>query len=407
MHRSPVRELLKATERPEVISFAGGLPGADLLPLEAMEAASERVLGKHGQQAAQYGPTEGLPELREWIAERFSTEQVRLSGANVAMVSGGQQGLDLIGRIFLNPGDRVAVENPTYLALLSAWRPLGVEFLPVSCDRDGLRIDELHAALGRRPKLIYSIPDFQNPQGTTLALSRRRQLVRLAAEHGVGIVEDGAYTDLRYEGQSLPQLFELSREEGRAGETGSIFVGTFSKLLMPGLRVGWVVAPEVVIETLVRAKQSADLHTSSFTQWLTWELIQDDFLARHVPRLQAAYRERRDAMLLALERSMPPGVSWTVPEGGMFLMITLPEDTDVPELLRRALESKVAFVPGEDFHLGGMGRNTIRLNFSHATPALIREGVRRLGELGPLSRNGRPEATRLVRAAGRRLNPAA
>lgn len=375
MHRSSVRELLKLTARPGVISFAGGLPGADLFPLDAVREAAGRVLARAGRAALQYSATEGLGELREWIARRVSTPSWPVSREQVAILSGAQQGLDLVGRVLLNAGDPVVVENPTYLALLSAWRPLGVRFLPVSTDQDGMRVDALEACAQACPKLIYSIPNFHNPQGTTLSLERRLVLSQWLARRERVVLEDDPYGELRYEGEPLPSLAALCPDR-------VIHLGTFSKILMPGLRVGWAIAPEPVIEKLIQAKQSADLQTSTFNQHLAWELIQDGFLERHVPFLREQYRARRDAMLHALHRYLPAEATWTRPQGGMFLMLRLPCRMDGAQLLTRALtREKVAFVPGSDFHLRGAGRDTIRLNFTQARPEVIEEGIQRLGRV--------------------------
>ncbi len=379
MKRSAVRELLKLTAQPGMISFAGGLPAPELFPVEAVRRAADAALALRGGSALQYGETEGLAELRDWIAARFSRTDAPLDRSRVAIVSGAQQGLDLLGRVLLDPGDAVVVENPTYLALLSAWRPLGARFLPVPSDARGMRVDELESLLRQRPKLIYVTPTFQNPQGTTLTLERRVRLVELAHRYDVALIEDDPYGELRYEGESLPSLFDLA---GRArGHDGSVIhVGTFSKTLAPGLRVGWALAAPEVIDQLTLAKQAADLHTSTLNQGMVLELLREGALAGHLPRLRDAYRQRRDAMLAALEAHLPPSVRWTRPEGGMFLLVTLPLGWSGAELLKQALARNVAFVPGEDFHLDGAGRNTFRLNFSNATPERIEEGVKRLGE---------------------------
>ena len=391
MKRTAVRELLSLTAQPGMISFAGGLPAAELFPLEEIRRAAGTVISRAGKQALQYGETEGVSELRDWIAGRFSRPHFRLDRKNVLIVSGAQQALDLIGRVLLDEGDAVIVENPTYLALLSVWRPLGVRFLTVGSDAAGMRVEELEALFPQGPKLIYAVPNFQNPQGTTLAADRRQRLVDLLRDREIGLLEDDPYGELRYEGGSMPSLCELAAVNAAGGRMASpvIHAGTFSKVLAPGLRVGWVIAEEAVIERLVRAKQAADLQTGTLSQWLALELIRDGLLERHVPRLRNAYCERRDAMLAALEHHFPAGINWTRPEGGMFLMVTLPTDWNAGEVLVRALAQHVAFVPGADFHLEGAGGNTLRLNFSNATPELIREGVRRLGGvLQEYRRNG-------------------
>lgn len=382
MKRTAVRELLKLAAQPGMVSFAGGLPATELFPVEQVRQAGDTVLTRVGKQALQYGETEGLAGLRDWVAGQLSRPGLAVRRANVLIVSGAQQALDLLGRVLLDDGDRVVVENPTYLALLSAWRPLGAQFLAAPSDSEGMRVDELIPLLRRLPKLIYTMPNFQNPQGTTLSLERRRELIELLRSHDTCLVEDNPYGELRYDGESLPHLLELDAAE-KAGTLGGrvLYVGTFSKALVPGLRIGWVVAPEEVIEKLVQAKQAMDLHTGTFVQHLALELVLAGVLEAQIPRLRQAYRQRRDTMLAALERHFPDEVTWTRPDGGMFLLATLPAGLNAADVLKPALQRQVAFVPGDDFHLNGTGANTLRLNFSYAEPALIEEGVKRLGEV--------------------------
>jgi 2-aminoadipate transaminase len=394
MKRTAVRELLKVTSRLDLISFAGGLPAAELFPMRRVQSAFNSVLERVGGQSLQYGETEGVRELREWIARecnsRISSRAEGRNGdfeplitvENVLITSGSQQALDLIGRVLLEEGDRVVVENPTYLALLAAWRPLGVEFLAVESDADGMRTQVLETPLRQGPKLIYVTPNFQNPQGTTLSPERRQHLFDLAREHGVGIVEDNPYGQLRYGGKALPDILDLEfQSNGGVGPKNVIYTGTFSKVLMPGLRVGWIIAHPDLIEKLVQAKQVADLHTSSLNQHLVLELLRQGFIDEFVPILLQNYRQRRDAMLDALQRYFPPAISWSRPEGGMFLMVKLPESLDATGLLPAALERGVAYVPGEEFHLHGQGRNTVRLNFSNANIVQIENGIKRLADL--------------------------
>jgi len=299
--------------------------------------------------------------------------------------------------------------------LLSAWRPHGVEFVPVRSDANGMRVAELERAFGRHPKLIYLTPNFQNPQGTTLSFERRKQLLRFATECGAGIVEDNPYGDLRYSGESVPHLltletnrtfpgprFDSSSESLATNPHSVIYIGSFSKVLMPGLRVGWVIAAPEVIEKLVQAKQSADLHTNSLGQHIVLDLLTQGYLEEFLPRLKETYRQRRDAMLEALERFFPRDVSWTRPDGGMFLMARLPS-VDATALLPHALEQGVAYVPGEEFHLGGEGKNTMRLNFSNARPEQIQIGIERLGALVAEnlgSAGEQPSTARAARARG-------
>jgi 2-aminoadipate transaminase len=380
MKRNAVRELLKLTSQPEMISFAGGLPAAELFPLDRVRNALDAVLHRVGGVCLQYAETEGITGLRDWIAQHCSSPRLSLHRNNVLITAGGQQALDLIGRVLLDEGDRVVVESPTYLALLSAWRPLGVQFLSVPSDEQGMRLDAFEPLLEQRPKLIYLVPNFQNPQGTTLAVERRERIVEWLREKDLALLEDNPYGALRYEGSPLPHLIELDAAHPMASGLDShvIYTGTFSKMLMPGLRVGWVIADEAVIDKLVQAKQSADLHTCTLSQYLALELVTHGFLEQHLPVLCQAYRRRRNVMLAALDKYFPPGATWTRPDGGMFLLVTLPKQLNATDLLSTALQRKVAFVPGEEFFLNGEGKNVMRLNFSNARPEHIEEGIRRL-----------------------------
>jgi 2-aminoadipate transaminase len=383
MKSSALRELMKVTARPEVISFAGGLPAAELFPVAQIKSALGAVLAAYGGQALQYSETPGLPELRDWLARRFSNERLSVAPENVLITTGAQQALDLVGRILLQEGDSVIVENPTYLALLSAWRPTGVRFLPGACDADGLQVEPCKPLMKHKPKAIYCVPNFQNPQGSTLTLSRRKRLVALARQHAMAIIEDNPYGELRYSGSALPSLLELDACNGAGSEFESrvIYAGTFSKVLMPGLRVGWVIAARAVIEKLTLAKQAADLHTSTLSQHLALELVRRGFLEEFVPVLRQHYGQRRDAMLEALDKYFPKSATWTKPEGGIFVWATLPKRIDTGQLLPAALGQRVAFVPGEEFHIDGDGKNTMRLNFTNAPPARIEEGIKKLGRL--------------------------
>lgn len=384
---STIRELLKLLTRPEVISFAGGLPAPELFPVDEIEAATHRVLAGHGREALQYGTTEGYLPLRELLVRHMSRYGIRVTPANVLITSGSQQALDLVGRAFIDPGDTVLVEAPSYLGALQAFNICEPAYVTVPLDADGVDPDAIEREIERRrPKFLYLLPNFHNPAGVTLSLERRRRIVELAARLGVPIVEDDPYGQLRYEGEHLPPLVvldaELRRDRGiDAPGGGVIYLGTLSKTLAPGLRIGWVVAPEPVIDRLVRLKQGADLHTATFTQMVACETARGGFVDRHVRRLREVYRDRRDAMLAALGRHMPPGTSWTHPAGGLFLWLTLPEGLDSARLLPAALEADVAYVAGAPFFATGGGERTLRLNFSYCPPATIAEGVRRLGEV--------------------------
>jgi 2-aminoadipate transaminase len=382
MKSSAIRELLKVTEQPEVISFAGGLPAAELFPVERVKAATCKVLEERGAQALQYGATEGYRPLREWIARRMSRGALRLDVENVLVTSGSQQALDLLGKIMIDPGDRIVVEAPTYMGALNAWNPYETAYVTVSMDEYGLRTDELDEAFQQGPKYIYVLPNFQNPTGVTLTAERRQALLGKARQYGVPVIEDDPYGELRFEGEELPSLLSLEGEQQAGAYQGNvIYLGTFSKTLAPGMRLGWVIAPTKVISKLVLAKQGADLHTASFSQVVAYELAKDGFLDEHVPEIRRVYRERRDAMLAAMEEHFPAGVDWTHPRGGLFLWVTLPEGINATELLRAAVERQVVFVPGEAFYSGNGMHNTLRLNYSHDKPERIYEGIKRLGSV--------------------------
>jgi 2-aminoadipate transaminase len=383
MGSSVIRELLKLTEQPDIISFAGGLPAPEVFPVEEFRAACNYVLDHFGPQALQYSTTEGYRPLREMIARHTARYAVEVTADNILITSGSQQALDFIGRLFLNRGDYIVVESPTYLGALQAWNAYGAQYIPVRADEDGMIVDELEAALRIGPKFIYILPNFQNPSGYTLSLERRQKLVELADKYGVPIVEDDPYGQLRYEGEHIPSVVALDSEfrgpNGGHYSGNVIYLSTFSKLLAPGLRLAWVIAPPEVIRKLVMTKQAADLHTSSFNQYVAYEVAKGGFLDEHVKVIRAVYKERRDVMFEMMEEMFPAGVSWSKPQGGMFLWGTLPEGMDAADVLKRAIEKKVAFVPGAAFHPRGGGENTMRINFSYSSPAEIREGVTRLG----------------------------
>jgi 2-aminoadipate transaminase len=383
MGSSVIRELLKFTEQPDIISFAGGLPAPEVFPVKEFREACNYVLEHFGPQALQYSTTEGYRPLREMIARHTARYAVEVTADNILITSGSQQALDFIGRLFLNRGDYIVVESPTYLGALQAWNAYGAQYIPVRADEDGMIVDELEAALRIGPKFIYILPNFQNPSGSTLSLERRQKLIELADKYGVPIIEDDPYGQLRYEGDHIPSVVSLDSEyrgpNGGHYSGNVIYLSTFSKLLAPGLRLAWVIAPPEVIRKLVMTKQAADLHTSSFNQYVAYEVAKGGFLDEHVKLIRATYKERRDVMFEMMEEVFPQGVTWSKPKGGMFLWGILPEDMDAAEVLRRALERKVAFVPGAAFHPCGGGENTMRINFSYSSPDVIRQGVLRLG----------------------------
>ncbi len=381
---STIRELLKITQRPEVISFAGGLPAPEVFPVKRFEEACRTVLEKHGPQALQYGPTEGYEPLREMIARNISRYGILADTENVLITSGSQQALDLIGKLLINSGDRVLVEAPTYLGAIQAFNVYGAQFVSVPLDDDGMCTDELEGSLRVSPKFMYVLPNFQNPAGVTLSEERRRHLIFLADKYGVPIVEDDPYGQLRYEGEHIAPLVvldykTLSSHNG-VPPANVIYLSTFSKTLAPGIRLAWIVAPCEVIGKLTLLKQAADLHTSTLNQMVAYETAKDGFLDQHVKLIRQVYRERRDAMLQALDEFFPPEVTWTHPKGGLFLWATLPKDADCRSLFRAALAEDVAFVPGDSFYANDVfeGCRHMRLNFSFSEPEQIREGIRRL-----------------------------
>ena len=384
MGSSAIRELLKLTENPNIISFAGGLPAPDVFPVDEFKHACNRVLDEYGPQSLQYSTTEGYLPLREMIARHAARYGIHITADNILITSGSQQALDLIGKVFINRGDRILVEQPTYLGALQAWNAYGAEYVTVPMDENGMDTDQLEGVLRTGPKFIYALPNFQNPTGVTMSLDRRHRLIELADQYGVPIIEDDPYGQLRFEGSHLPALFVLDnqyRENGTAAYRGNvIYLSTFSKTLAPGLRLAWVIAPQEVIRKLVQAKQGADLHTATFSQMVAYEVAHGGFLDRHIWLIRRVYGERRNIMLEAMDEHFPENVHRTHPMGGLFLWVTLPEGLSAPEVLNVAVKHNVAFVPGAPFYArGGGGETTMRLNFSNATEEKIRTGIERLG----------------------------
>ena len=375
LRASDIREILKITQRAEVISFAGGLPAPELFPVEEIKEISRLLMEESGRVALQYSTTEGYEPLRQKIAARIGRKfQTQASAEEVMITSGSQQALDFTGKLFLDAGDVVLCESPTYLAAISAFRAYQPEFIDVPTDDDGMIIEELERILATTDnvKLVYVIPDFQNPTGRTWSRERRRRFIETVSRYGVAVLEDNPYGELRFEGEILPSIKSMDREGLVIG------TGTFSKTFCPGMRIGWLVAAPPVIEKYVLIKQGADLCTSLRNQMeidLFMELF--DFEGNLV-RLTELYRQRRNAMVAALEAMMPEGVSFTRPQGGLFLWVTLPERIKAIELLKRCLEQNVAFVPGDSFFPNGGVENTLRLNYSNMPEDRIREGVARL-----------------------------
>ncbi|GAA4018515.1 PLP-dependent aminotransferase family protein [Actimicrobium antarcticum] len=373
LQSSVIREILKITMRPEVISFAGGLPSPDTFPIERMQAAFDKVLSTNGRVALQYGPTDGYLPLREWVANSLSIDGVTISPEQVLMVSGSQQGLDLLGKVFIDEGSKVLVETPSYLGALQAFSVYGPEFVSLPTDDGGL-LPEAVETLGVGARLLYALPNFQNPTGRTLSLERRVALVDICARLGLPLIEDDPYGALNYRATPLPTMLTMHPE-------GVIYMGSFSKTLTPGIRLGYVVAPQPLVRKLEQAKQASDLHTAQLTQMVVHEVIKDGFLDQHIPATRALYAARCDAMLAALAEFFPAGVTWTKPDGGMFIWVTLPQHIDSMQLLDAAIAQNVAFVPGAPFYANDPVRHALRLSFVTVTPDRIREGVEKLGKL--------------------------
>jgi 2-aminoadipate transaminase len=377
---SAIRELLKLTQSPDVISMAGGMPAPELFPLREIEEACRHICREHGARAMQYSASEGYGPLKEYLAFSMHKYGVPAVPENVLLTHGSQQALDLVGRIFIDPGDFVITSRPTYLGAIQAWNAYQALYHTVNLDDDGMVVDEIEHAYekvladsGRPPKFIYVLPNFHNPGGTTLPLERREQLAEIATRLDVPVVEDDPYGQLRFEGEDILPICSLIPER-------TIYLGTFSKTLTPGMRLGWIVCPEVLMERLVQAKQGADLHTGTFVQYVANDICQRGLLKPHVRRLRQVYKERRDTMLDALVEFWPEGCRWTHPQGGLFLWAQVPESIDTKVFLQDALAEKVAYVPGVDFYPNqDGGHNAMRLNFSYCSPEKIVEGIRRLG----------------------------
>jgi 2-aminoadipate transaminase len=367
LNPSIIREILKLTERPGVISLAGGLPAADTFPVEALREATSRVLADTPREALQYAASEGFGPLREWVAGELREQGVRTDASRVLITTGSQQGLDLAGKVLLDAGSRMAVEAPTYLGALQAFNAYEPEFQAVECDDDGPVPEALGAAAGARA--LYVLPNFQNPSGRCIGAQRREALVQAAARIGLPMVEDNPYGDLWFDVPPPRPLAALAPDS-------VLYLGSFSKVLAPGLRLGYLAAPDDLFPKLLQAKQAADLHTPGFNQRIVHEVVRGGFLREHVPHIRARYRRQRDAMRSALERCLGTlGCRWTVPSGGMFFWVELPEGLDAMALLPRAVEAGVAFVPGAAFYSGAPRRNTLRLSFVTVDADRIEAGI--------------------------------
>ncbi|MFI9175541.1 PLP-dependent aminotransferase family protein [Streptomyces lincolnensis] len=373
---SPVRDILAVTARPEVINFAGGLPAPEFFDQEGIAAAFRDVLAEMPARALQYAPTEGEPELRGALAERMTGRGLASGDGDVLVTTGSQQALSLIATVLLEPGDTVLVESPCYLAALQAFGFAGARVVAVPGDEDGIDPVALEELVVReRPKLLYTVPTFQNPTGRTLSAERRAAVASVAARRGLWIVEDDPYGELRFEGERVPWIASWEEARDRV-----VLLGSFSKVMAPGLRLGWLRAPGELLRACVVAKQAADLHTPTVNQLAAARYLADRDLDAHVRRVAGAYQERRDAMVAGLPGVLPDGSTWTRPEGGMFLWARLPSSYDTTALLRQVVRRDVAYVPGAPFFAGEPDRSTMRLCFVTQTPEEIGEGLRRLGE---------------------------
>jgi 2-aminoadipate transaminase len=371
MNPSVIREILKVTERPGIISLAGGLPSPDSFPIEAMREATALVLRDTPREALQYAASEGFAPLREWVAEQMAQQGMAVDPTQVLITSGSQQGLDLVGKVLLDAGSGVAVEEPTYLGALQAFAPYEPEVITVPCDHDGPLPESLGVAKGAR--FLYALPNFQNPSGRCMSEARRAALVAAARDIGLPIVEDNPYGDLWFD--AAPPAPLASR-----WADGIVYLGSFSKVLAPGLRLGYIVAPPVLMPKLLQAKQAADLHTPGFNQRVVYEVIRNGFLREHVPTIRARYKAQRDAMRAALETHLPAGCRWSVPSGGMFFWVELPEGIDAVALLPKAVDLGMAYVPGAAFFAANPKLNTLRLSFVTVAPPEIERGVALLAQ---------------------------
>ncbi len=375
---SEVRELLKISQQPDIISFAGGLPAPETFPVEQMASIATDLLQQEGRKALQYSTTEGDPRLRVLLAERMrSTRGIEVSAEDILILSGSQQGLDLTGKLFLDEGDVVLCESPTYLAAISAFRNYSPRFVEVSTDDEGIIIPELEKLLTQhnKAKFIYVIPDFQNPSGRTWSLERRRAFLEVASRFEIPVLEDSPYSELCFEGEPMPPLRALDNNDL------VVFMSTFSKILSPGVRIGWLTANAALLNRYVLLKQSADLHTSTVGQLLVRGYMDSNDLSADIAGIRELYRRRRDVMLETMDREFPPSVRYTRPKGGLFLWVELPEHVNARDVLEKCIERKVAFVPGGAFFPNGGHENTLRLNFSNMQEEQIVEGINRMADV--------------------------
>jgi len=381
MKASSIREILKIIQSSDVISLAGGMPDPATFPTEEINEVAKQILAKNSARALQYSSTEGLTELREFILNWLAEDNKKAGLDNIMITSGSQQGLDLVSKVLLDPRDIVIVELPSYLAALNAFRSYGGEMVGIPMDDEGMQMDSLEKTLaqlkneGKKVKFIYTISNFQNPAGVTMSLPRRRRILEIARKFEVIILEDNPYDKLRFEGESIPSIYSLDNE----GYV--ISLGTFSKILCPGLRLAWILGNKEIIEKLVIMKQATDLCTTILNQLIAYEYCSNYDIYKNIESNIEIYRKKRDVMLEALEKYFPPEATWTKPEGGFFVFATLPEYIDTDEMFPEAIEEKVAYVSGAPFFANGEGKNTMRLSFCYPNEKDIEEGIKRLGQV--------------------------
>jgi 2-aminoadipate transaminase len=376
MQRSTIREILKLTQRKDIISFAGGLPAPELFPLKKFTQAMEETLKTDGASSLQYDVTEGYRPLKEFLCHWLKRQGIVCQPETMMLTNGSQQALDLLGKIYLDPYDEILVENPTYLGAIQAFNAYQARYVTVPMDEEGIQLEASASLLKKKkPKFAYLVPTFQNPSGVTMTHARRRDFIKLAAQKRLLIVEDDPYSYLRFHGKPVPSMFQLARGKG------VVYISTFSKTLSPGIRLGFVVAEPEIIQSLVLAKQAADLQPNSLIQRAAYHYCKNGYFDKHIPVIVEAYRRRADHMFLAMAREFPRSVRWVRSEGGMFIWCQLPKKTSASRLFTKAIENKVAYVTGSVFHANGGGDNTLRLNFTNSSLEQIDEGIKRLGNV--------------------------
>ena len=372
VHKSFIREILKVTEDSSIISFAGGLPNPKSFPVKEIKKAASKVLSENGEEALQYSTTEGYRPLREYIAKRYFKDGLKVDADEILITNGSQQGIDLVSKVFLNKGDKVLVENPTYLAAIQSFGLFEPQFMSVPLLEDGVDIDSLQKILDENKiKMFYSVTNFQNPTGITYSREKRQKLAEILKNEDTVFVEDNPYGEIRFLGEDIPPV--------NAYLENSILFGSFSKVVSPGMRLGWIVANEEIMEKIIIAKQASDLHSNYFTQRVVYEYLTHNEIDKHIEKIKEMYRNQRNLMVSMIEKYFPENVEYTKPEGGMFLWVTLPEGLSSMDLFELAINENVAFVPGQAFYVDGSGNNALRLNFSNSNEEQIEEGIKRLG----------------------------